>query len=163
MRGYVVKKGKNYYAVVYDGIDPGTAKEKRKWVSAGPRRSDAEKLVTDLVKRRNKGESVTAEKLSLGTYLTERWLPIQSQLRKSTFDSTWPRASSRTLPRPAGRRAEIRRLASSDTSCGVGPASWRTTVVAGPAPQPGYVAGCTSRGRSASCLTAVSSRRTARA
>jgi hypothetical protein len=36
MRGYVVKKGKNYYAVVYDGVDPGTGKEKRKWVSAGP-------------------------------------------------------------------------------------------------------------------------------
>lgn len=73
MRGYVVKKGKNYYAVVYDGVDPGTGKEKRKWVSAGPRRSDAEKLVTDLVKRRNKGGSVTAEKLSLGIYLTARY------------------------------------------------------------------------------------------
>lgn len=88
MRGYVVKKGKNYYAVVYDGVDPGTGKEKRKWVSAGPRRSDAEKLVTDLVKRRNKGVSVTAGKLSLEDYLTGRWLPIQeSQLRRSTFDS----------------------------------------------------------------------------
>jgi len=88
MRGYVVKKGKNYYAVVYDGVDAGTGKEKRKWVSAGPRRSDAEKLVTDLVKRRNQGVSVATEKLSLGEYLTERWLPIQeSQLRKSTFDS----------------------------------------------------------------------------
>jgi len=88
MRGYVVKKGKNYYAVVYDGVDPGTGKEKRKWVSAGPRRSDAKKLVTDLVKRRNEGVSVTAEKLSLGDYLTGRWLPIQeSQLRRSTFDS----------------------------------------------------------------------------
>ena len=30
MRGYVVKKGKSYYAVVYDGVDPGTGKEKRK-------------------------------------------------------------------------------------------------------------------------------------
>jgi len=77
MRGYVVKKGKSYYAVVYDGVDPGTGKEKRKWVSAGPRRSDAEKLVTDLVKRRNQGVSVATEKLTLGEYLTGRWLPIQ--------------------------------------------------------------------------------------
>ncbi len=88
MRGYVVKKGKNYYAVVYDGVDPGTGKEKRKWVSAGPRKGDAEKLVTELVKRRNQGASVAVEKLTLGQYLMERWLPIQeSQLRKSTFDA----------------------------------------------------------------------------
>ena len=88
MRGYVVKKGKNYYAVVYDGVDAGTGKEKRKWVSAGPRRGDAEKLVTELVKRRNQGVSVAPEKLTLGDYLVDRWLPIQeSQLRKSTFSS----------------------------------------------------------------------------
>lgn len=88
MRGYVVKKGKNYYAVVYDGVDAGTGKEKRKWVSAGPRRGDAEKLVTELVKRRNQGASIAPEKLSVGEYLIDRWLPIQeNQLRKSTFSS----------------------------------------------------------------------------
>lgn len=30
MRGYVTKKGKKYYAVIYDGIDPKTGKEKRR-------------------------------------------------------------------------------------------------------------------------------------
>lgn len=29
MRGYVTKKGKKYYVVIYDGIDPATGKEKR--------------------------------------------------------------------------------------------------------------------------------------
>ena len=113
MRGYVVKKGKSYYAVVYDGVDPGTGKERRKWVSAGPRRSDAEKLVTDLVKRRNKGASVTTEKLNLGTYLTERWLPIQeSQLRKSTFDSYRRNLELHVLPVLA--RMPLERLTASD-------------------------------------------------
>ena len=48
MRGYVAKKGNRYYAVIYEGIDPGTGKEKRRWVAAGPRKGDAEKLVTEL-------------------------------------------------------------------------------------------------------------------
>jgi integrase len=113
MRGYVVKKGKNYYAVVYDGVDPGTGKEKRKWVSAGPRRGDAEKLVTELVKRRNQGVSVTTEKLSLGEYLTGRWLPIQeSQLRKSTFDSYRRNIDLHVLPALA--KMPLEKLTASD-------------------------------------------------
>ena len=113
MRGYVVKKGKNYYAVVYDGVDPGTGKEKRKWVSAGPRRSDAEKLVTDLVKRRNQGVSVATEKLTLGEYLTGRWLPIQeSQIRKSTFDSYRRNIELHVLPALA--KMPLEKLTASD-------------------------------------------------
>ena len=41
MRGGIQKKGNNYYAVVYDGVDPGTGKKRRTWVPAGRRRSDA--------------------------------------------------------------------------------------------------------------------------
>ena len=88
MRGYVTKKGKKYYAVIYDGIDPATGKEKRRWVAAGNRRDDADKLVTELTKRSHRGETVVSEKLTLGQYLTTRWLPVQeSRLRASTYDS----------------------------------------------------------------------------
>ncbi|HUM86813.1 MAG TPA: site-specific integrase [Actinomycetota bacterium] len=88
MRGYVTKKGKKYYAVIYDGIDPATGKEKRRWVAAGSRRDDADKLVTELTKRSHRGETVVSEKLTLGQYLTTRWLPVQeSRLRASTYDS----------------------------------------------------------------------------
>ena len=88
MRGYVTKKGKKYYVVIYDGIDPATGKEKRRWVAAGNRRDDADKLVTELTKRSHRGETVVSEKLTLGQYLTTRWLPVQeSRLRASTYDS----------------------------------------------------------------------------
>ncbi|MCB0951168.1 MAG: site-specific integrase [Microthrixaceae bacterium] len=88
MRGYVTKKGKKYYAVIYDGIDPATGKEKRRWVAAGSRRDDADKLVTELTKRSHRGETVVSEKLTLGQYLTTRWLPVQeTRLRASTYDS----------------------------------------------------------------------------
>lgn len=88
MRGYTAKKGKQYYAVVYEGIDPTTGKERRRWIPAGPRRGDADRLVTELVKRRNDGQHTPHGKATVGEYLTEKWLPLQqAQLRPSTFDS----------------------------------------------------------------------------
>jgi hypothetical protein len=88
MRGGIQKKGKNYYAVVYDGIDPGTGRKRRRWVPAGTRRGDAERLLADLIRRKYEGEPVPTEKLTVAEYLMERWLPIQkSRLRASTYDS----------------------------------------------------------------------------
>jgi integrase len=88
MRGYTAKKGKTWYAVIYEGVDPATGKEKRSWHKAGTRKDDAERLVTDLVKRRNDGEKVSSDKITFGAFLTDRWLPIQeAQLRRSTYDS----------------------------------------------------------------------------
>lgn len=88
MRGGIQKKGNRYYAVIYDGVDPGTGKKRRRWVPAGTRRSDAEKVLAEEIKRRHDGEPVPTEKLTLGEYLTERWLPIQkSRVRASTYDS----------------------------------------------------------------------------
>ncbi len=88
MRGGIQKKGKQYYAVIYDGIDPGTGRKRRRWVPAGTRRADAEKVLADLIRRKYDGEPVPTEKLTLAEYLTERWLPIQkSRLRASTYDS----------------------------------------------------------------------------
>ncbi|MGH8983939.1 MAG: tyrosine-type recombinase/integrase [Acidimicrobiia bacterium] len=88
MRGYTAKKGNRYYAVIYEGVDPATGKEHRRWYPAGTRRGDAEKLVTELVKRMNDGAYRPPEKTTLASYLTNKWLPAQrSQLRPSTFDS----------------------------------------------------------------------------
>lgn len=88
MRGGIQKKGNNYYAVVYDGIDPGTGRKRRRWVPAGTRRADAERVLADLIRRKYDGEPVPTERLTVGEYLTERWLPVQkSRLRTSTYDS----------------------------------------------------------------------------
>jgi Phage integrase, N-terminal SAM-like domain len=88
MRGYTVKKGNRYYAVIYEGVDPLTGKECRRWYPAGARKTDAERLVTELMKRKHDGEYRPPDRVTLGSYLTERWLPAKkSQLRPSTFDS----------------------------------------------------------------------------
>lgn len=104
MRGGIQKKGNRYYAVVYDGIDPGTGKKRRRWVPAGTRRSDAERILATEIKRRHDGEPVPTEKLTLGEYLIERWLPIQkSRVRASTYDSYRRNIDLHVLP-ALGRR-----------------------------------------------------------
>ena len=79
MRGYTAKKGDRYYAVIYEGIDPITGKERRRWYAAGPRKADAERMVTDLVKRRNDGDlyclSISANKA--GVIASRRHSPTQ--------------------------------------------------------------------------------------
>lgn len=88
MRGYTAKKGNRYYAVMYEGVDPLTGKERRRWYAAGPRKSDAQHMVTELMKRKIDGEYRPPDRVTLGSYLTQRWLPTKrSQLRPSTYDS----------------------------------------------------------------------------
>ncbi|MGB3056473.1 MAG: N-terminal phage integrase SAM-like domain-containing protein, partial [Acidimicrobiales bacterium] len=104
MRGGIHKKGNNYYAVVYDGIDPGTGRKRRTWIPAGTRRSDAEKVLAAEIKRRHDGEPIPTEKLSLGQYLVDRWLPIQkSRVRTSTYDAYRRNIDLHVLP-ALGRR-----------------------------------------------------------
>jgi len=104
MRGGIHKKGNKYYAVLYDGIDPGTGRKRRSWIPAGTRRSDAEKVLAAEIKRRHDGEPIPTEKLTVGQYLTDRWLPIQkSRVRASTFDSYRRNIDLHVLP-AIGRR-----------------------------------------------------------
>ncbi len=113
MRGYTAKKGNRYYAVIYEGVDPATGKERRRWYPAGTRKVDAEKLVTELVKRHNDGEYRPPERLTLGEYLTDRWLPAQrSQLKATTFHSYGSNIRLHVLP-PLGN-VPLARLAPED-------------------------------------------------
>ena len=44
MRGYVAKRRNRFYAVIYEGIDPVTGHERRRWHPAGTDRAAAEQL-----------------------------------------------------------------------------------------------------------------------
>jgi hypothetical protein len=44
MQGYVTRKGQQWYAVVYEGLDPATGRERRRWHPAGTDRGEAEWL-----------------------------------------------------------------------------------------------------------------------
>ena len=88
MRGHVRKRGKSWAVVVDVGRDPETGRRRQKWHSGFKRKGDAERALANIVGRLDEGTYVSPSKLTLGVYLTERWLPtMRVRVRPSTFDS----------------------------------------------------------------------------
>jgi hypothetical protein len=49
MKGYVARKGGRWYAVIYEGLDQVTGRERRSWYPAGTVRADAACVFEQLV------------------------------------------------------------------------------------------------------------------
>jgi integrase len=108
MKGYVKKRGNRYYAVIYEGRDPVTGKERRSWHPAGTDPAEAERLAAKLAAV----EAVRIDavrSLTFGAYLTSQWLPAKRHhLATSTY-----RGYERNVQRhilPALGTVSIRRL-----------------------------------------------------
>ncbi len=98
MKGYVAKKGNRYYAVVYEGLDPVTGKEVRKWHPAGSCRGDAETLASRLAAEIDDATDSTRS-LTFGAYLTTQWLPGKANtLAESTWHSYRRKLERHILP-----------------------------------------------------------------
>jgi integrase len=108
MKGYVARKGERWYAVIYEGLDPITGRERRTWHAAGTSRDEAERLATRLAATSNQ-RADEARSLTFGAYLTQRWLPAKRvQLQPSTWDGYRRKIELHILP-TLGRTA-VRRL-----------------------------------------------------
>ncbi len=108
MKGYVARKGNRWYAVIYDGLDPVTGRERRSWHPAGTNRDEAERLARQLAASLN-GRDDEARALSFGAYLTTRWLPGKRlALRVTTWDGYRRKIDRHILPTLG--RVPIRRL-----------------------------------------------------
>ena len=68
MKGYVARKGNCWYAVIDQGLDPVTGRERRRWHTAGTSRADAVKLATRLAAQNN-GRNDETRSLTFGAYL----------------------------------------------------------------------------------------------
>jgi integrase len=98
MKGYVARKGDRWYAVIYEGLDPVTGRERRSWHAAGTERADAERFAARLAGERN-GPDNEARSLSFGAYLTTRWLPGKRLvLATSTYDGYRRKIERHILP-----------------------------------------------------------------
>lgn len=99
MRGYIARKGDRYYAVIYEGLDPLTGRERRRWHPAGTDEALARQLATDLADRRC-DDSHERASLTVAVYLTQRWLPSkQMALRASTWDGYRRMIALHVVPR----------------------------------------------------------------
>jgi len=108
VKGYVAKKGDRWYAVIYEGLDPVTGRERRSWHPAGTSRDDAERLAARLAREVN-GCNDEGRSLTFGAYLTTRWLPGKKPaLAHSTWDGYRRKIDRHILPTLA--KVPIRRL-----------------------------------------------------
>jgi len=48
VKGYITRKGNNWYVVIYEGLDPTTGRERRRWHPAGTDHTEAERLAQQL-------------------------------------------------------------------------------------------------------------------
>jgi hypothetical protein len=76
MRGHVARKRGRYYAVIYEGLDPVTGRERRRWHPAGTDRAKAEAFAARLAAERD-GRNDEIRSLTFGAYLTGHWLPAK--------------------------------------------------------------------------------------
>jgi len=108
MDGYVARKGNRWYAVIYEGLDPVTGREIRRWHAAGTDKAAAEQLARKLAKEL-RGPDDRGRGLCFGAFLTQTWLPAKRiELRPLTF-----RGYERIVERhvlPALGATQIRRL-----------------------------------------------------
>ena len=87
MQGHVAHKGNRWYAVIYDGTDPQTGKERRRWHAAGTDRAAAERLANELATAAARHRADQRRGLTLQGFTDRWWLPAkQRQLRATTID-----------------------------------------------------------------------------
>ena len=108
MKGYVARKGNRWYAVIYEGTDPITGRERRSWHPAGCQRDDAERLAARLAGERE-GTNDEARSLSFGAFLTSRWLPGKRLMLAASTYNGYRRNIDRHVV-PALGRIRLRRL-----------------------------------------------------
>ena len=109
MKGYVARKGDRWYAVIYEGLDPITGRERRSWHPAGTVRADAERLAGRLAREHDgRNDPATLDDL--------RRLPDQpvgcpaSGSCSPTAPTTATAATSNATSCPRSARIALRRL-----------------------------------------------------
>jgi integrase len=79
---YVVEKAGRHYAVIYEGTNPITGRERRRWRRC-PTQADAEALARRLGRQRSELREA-GSLLALGDYLLRQWLPAREAALTAT-------------------------------------------------------------------------------
>ena len=72
---YIVARNSRFYVVAYDGIDPLTGRERRRWHPAGASRTDAEAIAATIDAVASPPADASTRSLTVGRFLTEQWMP----------------------------------------------------------------------------------------
>jgi hypothetical protein len=108
MKGHVRQRGSRFYAVIYEGLDPVTGREIRRWHPAGTDRAGAERLAAKLAKAKEAHSDATRS-LTFGAFLVRDWLPSKKLRLAATTYAGYERNVQRHVL-PALGRTRLRRV-----------------------------------------------------
>ena len=81
---YIVERNTRFYVVTYDGLDPLTGRERRRWIPIGHDRSEAEAVATRLEHDRVRDVPPRRSTLTLGSFLIDTWMPQKRRTVRAT-------------------------------------------------------------------------------
>ena len=81
---YIISRNSRFYVVAYDGVDPATGRERRRWHPAGSSRADAEAIASSITETNRVPIPRGRDAVTLGDYLTDTWLPERQRRVRAT-------------------------------------------------------------------------------
>jgi integrase len=81
---YIVQRQARFYVVAYDGLDPLTGRERRRWHPVGHDRSEAEQLASRLDRERDAIPAAPTGPIKFGEFLTNTWIPHKRRQVRAT-------------------------------------------------------------------------------
>jgi hypothetical protein len=81
---YIVQRKDRFYVVAYDGLDPLTGKERRRWHPVGHDRDEAEAVRRRLELESPDQQPATGGPITVATFLHETWMPRKRRQVRAT-------------------------------------------------------------------------------
>lgn len=81
---YIVQRRDRFYVVAYDGLDPLTGRERRRWHPVGHDRSEAEQVAALLDNERDAVPAAPTGQVTFGEFLTNNWIPHKRRQVRAT-------------------------------------------------------------------------------
>ena len=81
---YIIFRNNRFYVVAYDGVDPATGRERRRWHAAGTSQTDAEAIASSIIETNRVPIPRGRDAVTLGEYLTNTWLPERQRRVRAT-------------------------------------------------------------------------------
>jgi hypothetical protein len=81
---YIVQRQDRFYVVAYDGLDPLTGRERRRWHPVGHDHDEAEQLAARLDRERDSAPATPTGPVTFGEYLTNTWIPHKRRQVRAT-------------------------------------------------------------------------------